>query len=202
MSWFIVAAWLLPLPGAAQQQQPAEWAKLPPMQLERQFAAPLQDTVIQRWRDPVDATICYIYLPITAIHSAPTMSGYVQYGPNTIGSMSCVAASAAAVPPSTSAFTGTMLVSLIIQLVAGIAGGNAAGAALRDHSSGIVHNTIAGAIGGVGAGQFLQVLMPAISGAGGGFDVGAILGQIVGSGGGGAILTLVAGLVKGIMARR
>jgi hypothetical protein len=127
------------------------------------------------------------------------MSGYVQYGPNTIGSMSCVAASAAAAPPSTSAFTGTMLVSLII---AGIAGGNAAGAALRDHSSGIVRNTIAGAIGGVGAGQFLQVLMPVISGAKGGFDVGAILGQIVGSAAGGAILTLVAGRVKGIMARR
>jgi hypothetical protein len=38
--------------------------------------------------------------------------------------------------------------------------------------------------------------MPAISGAGGGFDVGAILGQIVSAGAGGAILTLIAGLVK------
>jgi len=34
-------------------------SKLPRMQLERQFAGPLQDTVIQRWRDPVDGTICY-----------------------------------------------------------------------------------------------------------------------------------------------
>jgi hypothetical protein len=92
MGWFIAAAWLPPLPAAAQQQQPMEWAKLPRMQLERQFAGPLQDTVIQRWRDPVDGTICYIYLPITAVHSPPTASGYVQYGPNTIGSMSCVAA--------------------------------------------------------------------------------------------------------------
>ena len=202
MSWFIAAAWLLPLPAAAQQQQTVEWAKLPPMQLERQYAAPLQDTVIQRWRDPVDGTICYIYLPIRVVHSPPTGSGYVQYGPNTIGSMSCVAASAAAAPPSTSALTGTMLVSLIIQLVAGIAGGNAAGAALRAYSSGIVGNMIAGAIGGVGAGQLVQVLMPAISGAGGGFDEGAILGQIVSAGAGGAILTLIAGLVKGIIARR
>jgi hypothetical protein len=175
---------------------------LPRMQLERQFAAPLQDTVLQRWRDPVDGTICYIYLPIRVVHSPPTGSGYVQYGSNTIGSMSCVAASAAAAPPSTSAFTGTMLVSLIVQLVAGISGGNAAGAALRAYSSGIVGNTIAGAIGGVGAGQLVQVLMPAISGAGGGFDVGAILGLIVSAGAGGAILTLIAGLVKGIMARR
>jgi hypothetical protein len=83
MSWFIAAAWLLPLPAAAQQQQTVEWAKLPPMQLERQYAAPLQDTVIQRWRDPVDGTICYIYLPIRVVHSPPTGSGYVQYGPTT-----------------------------------------------------------------------------------------------------------------------
>ena len=62
---------------------------------------PLQDTVIQRWRDPADGTVCYIYLPITAPHSPPTGSGYVQYGANTIGSISCVApvrAPAAAAP--------------------------------------------------------------------------------------------------------
>jgi hypothetical protein len=63
---------------------------MPIMHLERQFAGPLQDTVIQRWRDPVDGTICYAYLPITASHSAPTASGYVQYGPNSIGSLSCM----------------------------------------------------------------------------------------------------------------
>ena len=76
---------------------------LPPAQLERQFAGPLQDTIIQRWRDPVDGTVCYIYLPITAQHSPPTGSGYVQYGANTIGSISCVAPArpaAAATPPN------------------------------------------------------------------------------------------------------
>ncbi len=52
--------------GLARPQQAAsEWAKLPRMQLERQFAGPLQDTIVQRWRDPADGTICYIYLPIT-----------------------------------------------------------------------------------------------------------------------------------------
>jgi hypothetical protein len=75
------------------QQQPVMWNQLPRMVLERQFAGPLQDTIVQRWRDPVDGTICYIYLPITAPHSPPTQSGYVQYGANTIGSISC------AVPP-------------------------------------------------------------------------------------------------------
>lgn len=89
-----VVACALPLAATAQQPpQPAQsaWAQLPRMQLERQFAGPLQDTVIQRWRDPVDGTVCYIYLPITAQHSPPTGSGYVQYSSNTIGSISCVA---------------------------------------------------------------------------------------------------------------
>ena len=67
-----------------------EWPKLPRMQLERQFAGPLQDTVIQRWRDPIDGVVCYIYLPITAAHTPPTPTGFVQYGANTIGSLSCL----------------------------------------------------------------------------------------------------------------
>ena len=86
----VSAVVLLPSPAARAQQQP--WDQLPRMQLERQFAGPLQDTIIQRWRDPADGTICYIYLPITAAHTPPTASGYVQYGANTIGSISCLAA--------------------------------------------------------------------------------------------------------------
>src|SRR5262245_23710337 len=98
--WALAALVLLCAGTEAQQQPPQQqpqqqpsttWAQLPRMQLERQFAGPLQDTIIQRWRDPVDGMVCYIYLPITAQHSPPTGSGYVQYGANTIGSISCVA---------------------------------------------------------------------------------------------------------------
>ena len=95
VSLFVVASWVLSLPAFAQQQQvqppqqQADWSKLPRMQLERQFAGPLRDTIIQRWRDPADGTICYLYLPIVGTHSAPTASGYVEYGANTIGSISC-----------------------------------------------------------------------------------------------------------------
>jgi len=88
----IISGVLLAVPAAAQQNGPQEspqWSKLPHMQLQRQFAGPLQDTIVQRWRDPVDGTVCYIYLPITAAHSAPTAAGFVQYGANTIGSISC-----------------------------------------------------------------------------------------------------------------
>jgi hypothetical protein len=95
ITWALAALVLLCSAAAAQQQPPQPsntWAQMPRMQLERQFAGPLQDTIIQRWRDPVDGTVCYIYLPITAQHSPPGQAGFVQYGANIIGSISCVAA--------------------------------------------------------------------------------------------------------------
>jgi hypothetical protein len=68
-------------------------------------------------------------------------------------------------------------------------------------TEGLQGNTIAGAIGGLGGGQLLQAAIPAIAGAAGGdLDVGAIVGQIIGGGAGGAILTVIAGLVKSMMA--
>ena len=57
------------------------------------------------------------------------------------------------------------IVNLIIQLIAGVVGGNAAGAALKDYNLGNLGNTIAGAIGGVGGGQLLQAIIPAIASA-------------------------------------
>ena len=48
------------------------------------------------------------------------------------------------------------IVNLIIQLIAGVVGGNAAGAALKDYNLGNLGNTIAGAIGGVAGGQFVR----------------------------------------------
>ena len=82
-----------PQQQAAPQAQPqSTWDALPRMQLERQFAGPLRDTVVQRWRDTADGTICYIYLPISAPHSPPAPGGFVNYGSNTIGSISCLPA--------------------------------------------------------------------------------------------------------------
>ncbi len=71
--------------------QPAKWDEIPAMQLERLYRGPLRDTVVQRWRDPADGTVCYLFIPINAQHSPPNETGYIQYGPNTIGSISCVA---------------------------------------------------------------------------------------------------------------
>jgi hypothetical protein len=76
--------------AAPQYQQSSQWSTLPKMVLERQFAGPLQDTIVQRWSDPVDGTVCYIYLPISAPHSTTTNTGFVQYGSANIGTISCM----------------------------------------------------------------------------------------------------------------
>lgn len=96
----------------------------------------------------------------------------------------------------------------IIQIIAGLIGGNAAGAAAKQYSLGPVGNSIAGLLGGVGVGQLLGMLVPALSGmatsstgpGGGGMDIGAIIGQVAGGGIGGAVITLIAGLIKQKMA--
>jgi uncharacterized membrane protein YeaQ/YmgE (transglycosylase-associated protein family) len=84
------------------------------------------------------------------------------------------------------------IVTLIIQIVAGIIGGNAVGAGMKNTSMGSAGNTIAGAIGGLGGGWILAMLGTM------GYDannIGAIIGQIVGGGVGGAILTAIVGMI-------
>ena len=84
--------------------------------------------------------------------------------------------------------------SLIIDLISGAVGGNAAGAAMPDKSLGTLGNTIAGLVGGGLGGQILQALLPAL--AGGGSDLGGILGNIAGSGIGGGLLMMAVSLLK------
>ncbi len=76
------------------------------MQIEGIYRGPLMDTIIQRFRDPVDGSICYLYVPIEAEHSVRRPTGYVVYGSNTIGAISCFPAAPAAVissPPAAQA---------------------------------------------------------------------------------------------------
>jgi uncharacterized membrane protein YeaQ/YmgE (transglycosylase-associated protein family) len=92
------------------------------------------------------------------------------------------------------------LINLIIQLIAGAVGGNAAGATMKNVDLGTLGNTIAGAIGGAGGGTLLTALLPMLQGAAGNVDVGAMVGQAVGGGVAGAILTAIVGLLKNMMA--
>ena len=54
------------------------------------------------------------------------------------------------------------MLSLIIQLIAGVIGGNSAGAALKQYSLGPIGNSIVGLLGGIGGGQLLGAIVPAL----------------------------------------
>src|ERR1700745_1333155 len=84
------------------------------------------------------------------------------------------------------------LINLIIQLIAGAVGGNAAGAAIKNVDLGHIGNTLAGA----GGGSLLTVFLPILQGAAGGVDIGQLLGQAVGGGVAGAIVTAIVGVIK------
>jgi hypothetical protein len=97
------------------------------------------------------------------------------------------------------------IIGIIIQLVAGALGGNAAGAGAQKYSLGAAGNSIAGAVGGLILTQVLAALGIGAPGmvtaegappAAGGMDVGALISQVVGGGAGGAILTLIVGAIK------
>lgn len=99
------------------------------------------------------------------------------------------------------------IVNLIISLLSGVAGGNIAGAAMKEKDLGALGNTIAGLVGGGAGGYLLQALdilhksgvTNAVGTASTGMDIGTILANIGTSGVGGAILAVVAGLIKNAM---
>ena len=87
------------------------------------------------------------------------------------------------------------IVNLIIQLVAGAAGGNLAGSLLKQYNLGTLGNSIAGIVGGGLGGQLLGMLIE--SGAsGGGMDLGSLVAQVAGVGVGGGILMVIVSIVR------
>ena len=84
------------------------------------------------------------------------------------------------------------IVNLIIWLIAGVAGGNAAGELLKgDYDLG-PGNSVTGAIGGVVGALILQALIPALRG----IDYGPIIGQLIAAAASGAVLTVIVAAVK------
>jgi hypothetical protein len=71
-------------PNQSRSQQVRQW------ELQAQYTGPLQNTVVQRWRDPDNGATCYVYLPVIVQHSKPLDNGLVYYGANAIGSISCL----------------------------------------------------------------------------------------------------------------
>jgi hypothetical protein len=78
-------------PPAEAPPPPPPHAELPRMKIEAQYGGPLKDTLIQRLRDPADGTICYLYLPMVVHHQPVDALGYVEYGANPVGAISCFA---------------------------------------------------------------------------------------------------------------
>ena len=86
------------------------------------------------------------------------------------------------------------LVPLIIQLVSGAVGGNAAGSILKKLSLGKLWNSILGIIGGGLGGQLLGMLGLGIGGTA--TDLNGIIGNVIGGGVGGGGLMGIIGFVK------
>jgi uncharacterized membrane protein YeaQ/YmgE (transglycosylase-associated protein family) len=98
------------------------------------------------------------------------------------------------------------MMEIIISLVAGALGGNAAGAALKNLSLGTLGNSIVGILGGGLGGQVLAMLgsaagVPDAAATAGGLDIGAIVGQIASGGIGGGALMAIVGIIKNMMTK-
>src|SRR5262249_1327507 len=84
------------------------------------------------------------------------------------------------------------IVNLVIWLLGGLEGGNAAGELLKgDYDLG-PGNSAYGAVGGVVGAFIVQAMIPALKG----IDYGPIIGQAIAAAASGAILTTVVGAVK------
>jgi len=97
------------------------------------------------------------------------------------------------------------ILPIIIQIVTGIIGGQAVGAAIKQAAMGQLPKIISGALGGVGGAAILGSLL-----GGGAMDPAAMGGlgsalnleNILGGAGGGAILTGIVGAVMNAMNKR
>jgi hypothetical protein len=90
--------------------------------------------------------------------------------------------------------------NLVIQLIAGILGGHAAAALVKEHSFGWLGHTVAGAAGGAFSGYFLQTLAATVVTASGSLNQPTVVenGIIQGLAGlvAGGVVMLVVGLAK------
>lgn len=98
------------------------------------------------------------------------------------------------------------IVPILVQLIAGGAGGNVVGQLAKQLNLGTAGNSLVGAIGGL-AGTWLAGMIPGLdslvgaAGTAGSFDIGALAGQGVTGLVGGGLLTAVAGFIKSAVAK-
>ena len=92
------------------------------------------------------------------------------------------------------------LLPLIIQLISGAVGGNAAGALLKNMSLGTVGNSLAGIVGGGLGGQLLGPML-GLGGGGGALDLASIASEVASGGVGGGVLMVIIGLLRSMFAK-
>lgn len=103
-----------------------------------------------------------------------------------------------------------VIVPILVQLIAGGAGGNVIGQLAKQLNLGTAGNSIVGAIGGL-AGTWLASMIPGLdtlvgaatgaAGTAGSLDFGALAGQGAAGLVGGGLLTAIAGIIKSAMAK-
>ncbi len=92
------------------------------------------------------------------------------------------------------------LIPVIVQLISGAVGGNAAGALMKKSSFGTLINSVLGIVGGGLGGQLLGLL--GIDAPTGGMDVQSVAGSIASGGVGGGALIAIVGLIKNAMGKK
>lgn len=93
-----------------------------------------------------------------------------------------------------------MDMNMIIQIIAGLVGGNAAGAGLKNLSLGTAGNSIVGAVGGL-VSSFVAGKLGLSADAVANLDIAGIVQSVVAGGAGGAVLTAILGAVKKAVAK-
>ena len=93
------------------------------------------------------------------------------------------------------------IISLIISLVSGAAGGNLVGALMKNLSLGPMGNSIAGILGGGVGGAILQAMGVAAAGPSGSLDIASLVGSIASGGVGGGLIMAIIGVIKSAMTR-
>jgi len=94
-----------------------------------------------------------------------------------------------------------MGMELIIQIIAGLVGGNLAGMGMKTASLGTAGNSAVGAAGGALGGLLMGMLGGDAGAAATGLDLNAIIQSVGGGGVGGAVLTAIIGLLKKTLAK-
>jgi uncharacterized membrane protein YeaQ/YmgE (transglycosylase-associated protein family) len=90
--------------------------------------------------------------------------------------------------------SSSVIIDLIVLMLAGIIGGNAAGTSLPKYDLGRIWNTIIGAAGGAVGGEVLQTVMQFV---GGRSEMASVITPLVAGGASGAVLTMLIATLKG-----